>query len=988
MSVMPRITPGLNSKPKPEKSRALLRRTLLAGLAGCSLAGLFALPQVAAQVTPRPSAVAPTPTPIGGGGSSTALPAGVDVLTERYNNARNGVNNAETTLTPANSIAGQFGKLYTRTVDGLMYAQPLYVQNLPITNSIGRVTIHNVVFLATNNNSVYAYDADSYTGDNASPLWHVNFNVPGVGGTPTNGTDVTTVFGFPQSDIEPLIGITGTPVIDQATGILYVVARTTEGTNYVHRLHAIDIRTGQEKFDSPALVGQYQDPITSIVSPISVPGNGDNRDGAGHVTFDLLNENQRPALTLVNGVVYVAYGAFDNSPPYHGWVFGFNTANLLGYPSVFCTSPNASAGGGFFSTPTEGGIDMSGAGLASDGSSLFFTTGIGTFNANTPRGTEYGESVLKIGTLASSTAMLPVQSYFTPYNHDNLTNFGQDIGTGGIALLPDGIVPNLPPAMVTAGQEGKIYLLNRTTLGGLQNLDAGAINTFPNSTNSTVPLLGSNYGAPTVFVDRTPPIASPGQVRIFFHAAGDAVRGFNVIPGTPATLDLNNIAYGSADPNPPTYSPITFQYPGAQTTISANNGLNGILWEVEAANVGSPNPSQGFVPNPAYAVLHAYRVSPSLDAQGNVTASSLTEIFNTNQKGGGINSIGDYTKFSQPMVAGGKVFVTAAAPTVFDPGGSTSFPQGRLVVFGTTSTQGGNTGQGARYQLSGPVGWTAFPAGGGLSVGPVIGEVEAARANYYALTALDATNKTQAITGTVTLSLTDAFTGRQMSLGSVTFNNQSYVVFSKTINIPGFYIMKAQDSNGNVSQYYPNIGDIAYIQVVGTSITGFDRFNLRLPTAVRTGQLTNVTVTAVNGSGFPTPVPFGTAVTIYDTLPGGGQDFAVPADANPTDGFGFPNFPPYELLLPNPPYPTFHSQQPFSTINFAYELQYGIADYALTPGWPIGIYDDAGIQGSSYPNANGTGTYPCVFNGVGQHVVIVRDNIFGGMTTGVVNVTQ
>ncbi len=158
-----------------------------------------------------------------------------------------------------------------------------------------------------------------------------------------------------------------------------------------------------------------------------------------------------------------------------------------------------------------------------------------------------------------------------------------------------------------------------------------------------------------------------------------------------------------------------------------------------------------------------------------------------------------------------------------------------------------------------------------------------------------------------------------------------------------------------------------------------------MPTSARAGQLTNVTVTPVTYSGLPTFTR--TTVVIYDTVPNGAQDFSLPSDLDPTDGFGFPNTPPYEPILPSPPYPTPHSQAPLSDLHFAYELQYGIADFATTPGLPIGIFDNGGILGTNYPNINGSGTYPCVFNGVGQHVVIVYDGVSGQMTTGVINIT-
>ena len=1005
---MPRTHAGLPS-PKPEPSRRSLHKQLLPGLAACSLLSLFALPHVAAQVSKSKSVQkyadgGPGSTPIvsiTAGGPitvTTPLPANPkDVLTERYSNARAGAYNQETDLnltnvpTQTSTTAPYFGKKITYTVDGLIYGQPLYVQSLPVTNSNGLITTHSngVVFVATNNNSVYAFDANDNSGSNGGPLWRVNFNSPGVNATPTQGNDVTSAFGLPQSDIQPLIGIVGSPVIDPASGTLYVVARTTEYNSFVHRLHAIDIRTGQEKVNSPALVGQYQDTITGVVSPITVQGDGDDRLVRGNtnfVYFDLLNENQRAALTLVNGVVYVAYGSFDSSPPYHGWMFGFNTANLLARPSVFCTTPNNipdQGGFGFYPQPTQGGIDMSGVGPASDGTRLFFTTGLGALPQNPVDPREYVQSVLRLptpiqeaptadfGIFQPNAATNPTGGPLDDYINLSVAQF--DIGTGGLALFNNSLIPGHSNTMVTAGQQGHIYLLDREPTGGILT----AVNTIL----PTPDLLGANYGAPTVFTDNT------GQTRVFFHASGDAVRSFNLTNTEPYLTSYAIGTAAGANQN----NPLNYDYPGAQTVVSSKPDLSqGILWDVESAPVISRT-GGGITTQTHYAVLHAY------------DTATLTEQYNSTLKGGGIDSIGNYVKFTQPLAAGGKVFVTAGVPSQFDPGGSTTYPQGRLVIFGliNPAQRPPTAGQGTRYQLSGPVGWQAS-SGGIFPVGPLnlltgfpqfVGTLEVNRAYSYSLTAIDSNNKPQAITGNVNLQLIDQFTGRKISMGAVTFNKQSNVVFSKTITQQGLFIMQALDSSGNPSQYFPNIGDVPYVQVVGATNIGFDRFNLRMPVTARDGQLTTVTVAPVTNNGFPVNVR--TTVTIYDTLPAGGQDYSLPFDNDPTDGFGILNTPAYEPTMPRGVHtlsPTPHSTALLGTLNFAYELQYGIADFALTPGIPIGIYDDGGFTregklGSTYPNVNGSGTYPCVFHGVGQHVVIVYDGVAGIMTTGVINVT-
>ena len=264
--------------------------------------------------------------------------------------------------------------------------------------------------------------------------------------------------------------------------------------------------------------------------------------------------------------------------------------------------------------------------------------------------------------------------------------------------------------------------------------------------------------------------------------------------------------------------------------------------------------------------------------------------------------------------------------------------------------------------------------------------MNANRQNYYSITAVDNNNQPAKVTTKALVTVTDIGSGLSLSVGSVTFNNQSNIVVPLTIRTPGQYLMKVQDANGNSSQAnhnYPPLfsgpfsDNSPYIQVIPAQLVGFDHFSLRVPPAVLDGTPTNISITPATYRGFP--VGSGTIVAIYDTLPAGVQDFQLPADDNPLDGFGIPNDLVYEPKLPKDPL-TAHSE-PTSSTAFAYEFQYGIADYALTPGYTIGIDDFnfflLGKLGTNYPNPFGTGTYPCVFNGVGKHVVIVVDFAFG-----------
>jgi len=355
--------------------------------------------------------------------------AQVNVLTYHNDNARTGQNLNETLLTPSNVSANTFGKLFAYNVDGQVYAQPLYVSGLNIP---GQGT-HNVVFVATEHNSVYAFDGDSNIGAANGLLWQANLGPSAA--TPNN--DFGTRYGGFQT-IVPEVGITGTPVIDLASGTLYVDAFTHEGSAYFHRLHALNITNGAERSFSPVLVSA------------SVSGTGVGSSN-GVLSFDPKQHLQRSALTLAAGVLYVAYAGYEDTDPYHGWIIGFNSTNLQQLPSyVFNTTPNATVAN-FGTNAGEGGIWMAGCGLSADSAgSLYFAVGNGSFNAlNNSGGTEYGDSFMRL----STGNALAVADYFTPYNQAYLADNNVDLGSSGLLLLPDqpGPVPHL---MVGVGNRG------------------------------------------------------------------------------------------------------------------------------------------------------------------------------------------------------------------------------------------------------------------------------------------------------------------------------------------------------------------------------------------------------------------------------------------------------------------------------------------------------------------------------------------------------
>lgn len=358
------------------------------------------------------------------------------VLTWHNDNQRTGQNLGETILTLSNVNKKQFGKLFTYPVDGQIYAQPLYVNNVPIPGQ----GLHNVVYVATENDSLYAFDAD---GLSATPLWQDSFISPanGITTVPCGATGACTA-------IAPVFGITGTPVIDGLSGTLYLVAFTAENGAYVQRLHALDITTGAEKFGGPVEI------------EASVTGTGGGSSG-GKVAFDPIHESQRTALLLSKGIVYMGWGTFAYAP-WHGWIMGYN-AETLKQVVVYNDTANGK----------RGGIWGAGAGFAADTDGFVYAvTGDGTFDANTG-GIDYGDSFLKLSPMAGG---FTVASYFTPSNQLYLSTNDLDIASGGAMLIPTQPGP-YTHEIIGGGKEAIIYVLNRDSLGGYSTTTQNYIQT-------------------------------------------------------------------------------------------------------------------------------------------------------------------------------------------------------------------------------------------------------------------------------------------------------------------------------------------------------------------------------------------------------------------------------------------------------------------------------------------------------------------------------
>ncbi|HLK56366.1 MAG TPA: PA14 domain-containing protein [Chthonomonadaceae bacterium] len=524
--------------------------------------------------------------PIGTTGIDDPAGTGVvltSVLTHHNDQARTGQNLTETTLSPANVQVGSFGQLFTRPVDGYVYAQPLVLSNVSIP---GKGT-HNVLFVATEHDSVYAFDADDNTGPNAQPLWQHSFINPAAGVTSVPNDEVGT------GDIVPEIGISGTPVIDPATGTLYVVAKTKEvnyNANifypYVQRLHALDIHTGHEKFGGPVEI------------KASVNGNGDGNDGQGHVPFNPLRQHNRAALLLNNGILYLTFASHGDNIPYHGWILAY-AANTLNQIGIHNSTPNGKTDPSGYPLGA-GGIWMAGAGPAMDAlGQIYFAVGNGSFSANSG-GIDFGDSIVKLNT-AGPAGALGVADYFTPFNQDPLNRSDADLGSGGLLLLPPSVGSRAHKnLLVQAGKQGTIYLVDRDRMGKFHaGDDSQIVQSLPGA-------IGGAWSSPAYF-----------NKMIYYETAGDTLKQYSISNALMSKL-------------PVVQTSAPYAYPGATPSISASDTNKGIVWTIE---------------NGGNAILHAYDAT-------NVS----NELFNSNQFVGR-DGLGGYVKFTLPTVANGKVYV-------------------------------------------------------------------------------------------------------------------------------------------------------------------------------------------------------------------------------------------------------------------------------------------------------------------------------------------
>jgi hypothetical protein len=496
----------------------------------------------------------------------TGPTANNSVTTYHNDNGRTGQNLNETTLTTTNVNQSSFGKLFVISADGKVDAQPLYLPSISVSGSK-----HNLLFVATEHGSVYAVDADAGT-----PVWQVTTLLSGEATSDDHGC----------SQITPEIGVTATPVIDPKAGphgTIYIVAASKDGSGTYHqRLHALDITTGAEEFGGPKEI------------QASYPGTGDNSSG-GNVIFDPGQQVDRPALLLLNGLIYTSWGSHCDARPYTGWIMGYNE-NTLAQASVLNLTPNGN----------EGALWMSGAGPAADSNGNIFAldaNGVfdGTLNAQGfPSQGDFGNAFLKIST---TNNQLAVADYFEMSDQASENGSDTDLGSGGALVLPDLTdgSGNTWYLAVGAGKDGNIYVVNRDLMGKFN----------PNTNNIYQELQGALSGGiwsmPAYFNNT-----------LYYGSVGNNIQAFGIsnaqLSGTPSSQ-----------------TPTQFEYPGATPSISANGTSNAILWAAENA---SP------------AVLHAYDAT-----------NLANELYNSNQASNGRDQFGTGNKFITPTVVNGKVYV-------------------------------------------------------------------------------------------------------------------------------------------------------------------------------------------------------------------------------------------------------------------------------------------------------------------------------------------
>src|SRR5260370_1233394 len=464
----------------------------------------------------------------------------VNISTWQADLQHTGANLGETILTPATvGSPGSFGLLFTQALDGQSYGQPLYVSSAAL-GTFADGSTHNVVYVATQHCSIYAFDADSNAStQNSVPLWKASLLPAGT--IPVPQSDVGS------SDIQVELGITTTPVIDPSSGTLYIVSKVKRQSDatYQQYLYALDLKTGAAKLGSPVLINP------------TFAGSASEGTG-GVVPFNARREHLRAAMILYNGVVYLTYASHSDTQPYHGELLGYD-ANTLALVKTFIATPNGA----------EGGFWASGAGPAVDSQGNMFLPGAnGSFDQTASpytKGTDWGESVLKMPTNTTGAISLEFSNtlnWFTPNNWDFLNHNDLDLGSGGLLLLPDQTGGNHPHIIVGGGKGAVVYVLDRDNLGGLST---------PDNAVQEIPEINGHW----LFVT---PAYFNGN--IYYSASGGA-------------LEQRAVGFDATTGNYISTTPITstkvYNGKGSGAFISASGTNNGIIWILNGGGLDAYN---------------------------------------------------------------------------------------------------------------------------------------------------------------------------------------------------------------------------------------------------------------------------------------------------------------------------------------------------------------------------------------------------------------
>jgi hypothetical protein len=540
----------------------------------------------------------------------TTLAVAQNVTTEQYGNARTGVQNQETVLTPSNVNSASFGKLFSLPVTGHVYAQPLYMAGLTMNDG----KIHNVLFVATERDYLYAFDAD---GNNPAQgyLWR-DFLV-GTGETSASYSDVN------NSDIYPDIGITSTPVIDPSTGTIYVVAKsktTATPAQFFQRIHAINLADGSEKFHGPTVI------------QATVPGTA---GGGATISFDPLLGNQRPGLLLAPTPkgsnptsVFIAWASHGDNGSYHGWVMSYDAADVSQQTGVWANTPNG----------IRGGIWQTGGGLSSDGNgNIFAGCGNGTFDVNTG-GVDYGNSAVAL-TMNGTT--LSLTSYYTPTDQNGLAD--NDMGTSSVMLLPPQSGP-IPHLAVVAEKIGHLFLLNSDSLGGYLGSIDTSLQTFS---------IGHSILTSPAFFNNTLYLAGEGGPLSAWTFDPVAQR-FSTTPASKSSATFGCDDCGGA---------------GTTPVISANGTANAIVWVLDnSGRENSPAILRAYDPLNLQNVFYSSdQAANHRDAAAIAVKFTMPVVVNGHVYVGGVNAVTVYGELGMsPSIS------ITATPGTIAPGASSS----------------------------------------------------------------------------------------------------------------------------------------------------------------------------------------------------------------------------------------------------------------------------------------------------------------------------